>query len=158
MLVIAVVGDKDSGKTTLIERVCRELGKKFRIGVIKHIHHKGASFDVKGTDTWRVKESGAYAVMGLAPDKFFFHVDGSIELKKAIEIMENWGMDLVILEGFRGMISGAYTILVSKKPELPANFLPDAVYMEDFEDTSLNGLKVLRNIDEVKNEILRLIG
>ena len=59
-LVVAVSGVKNSGKTTFLEHLLPILNKKgFKVAVIKHDGHDFEP-DVKGTDTWRLKNAGAY--------------------------------------------------------------------------------------------------
>ena len=57
--IISIVGNSNSGKTTLIEKLIPELKKRgYRVGVIKHAHH-GFNIDKKGKDSWRHKVEGA---------------------------------------------------------------------------------------------------
>jgi len=99
MKIIAVVGTKKTGKTTLITKIIAELVEKgFHVGTIKHIHH---SFDVRGKDTWKHKEAGAQLVVG-AGDETFFMIKDSIELDKLLGMIECLlELDFVILEGFK---------------------------------------------------------
>ena len=57
--VIAVCGQKNSGKTTLIERMIRELSERgLKTAVIKHDGHD-FTCDIPGTDSDRFMEAGA---------------------------------------------------------------------------------------------------
>ena len=157
MLVVAIVGERNSGKTKLIEEICKRMNGK--IGVIKHIHHPGVSFDIEGTDTWRAKMAGAHVVIGLAPDKTLIHMDGNLGLDEAIELMKSLGMELLLLEGFRGMLKKkAFTILTIKSPEELRGERPNAVYFEGFEKDILYGVPVLRSPEEVIQKIASLMG
>ncbi|MEL6196195.1 MAG: molybdopterin-guanine dinucleotide biosynthesis protein MobB, partial [Myxococcota bacterium] len=54
--VYGVVGFKNSGKTTLLERLVGEIvGRGFSVSTLKHAHHV---FDVDrpGKDSWRHRE------------------------------------------------------------------------------------------------------
>ena len=54
MKTIAVIGWKNSGKTTLVSRLVANLRKKkFKVGVVKHAHH---SFDIDhpNTDSYKI--------------------------------------------------------------------------------------------------------
>lgn len=99
MKIIAVVGTKKTGKTTLITKIIPELVERgFHVGTIKHIHN---SFDVRGKDTWKHKEAGARLVVG-AGDETFFMIKDSIELNKLLRMIECLlELDFVILEGFK---------------------------------------------------------
>ena len=57
--VIGVAGFKNSGKTTLVEKLVRALtAKGYRIATVKHAHH---SFDMdhEGRDSFRHRKAGA---------------------------------------------------------------------------------------------------
>lgn len=107
MLIIAIIGKKRSGKITLIEEIIKKLSPKVRIAVIKHIHHKGVEFDVKGTDTWRAKHAGALISIGVAPDALF--LTAKIE-KQDLNLAKNIvktiapQINLILLEGFYNQI------------------------------------------------------
>ncbi|MBW2565556.1 MAG: molybdopterin-guanine dinucleotide biosynthesis protein B [Deltaproteobacteria bacterium] len=54
--IVSIVGKSDAGKTTLLEKLVRELKKRgYRIGTIKHDVH-GFDIDHEGKDSWRHKE------------------------------------------------------------------------------------------------------
>ena len=69
--VIGIAGWKNSGKTTLVTRLVRELARRgFRVATIKHSHHpvRGDAPDTgKDTDTTRHRAAGATAVAILSP-------------------------------------------------------------------------------------------
>lgn len=57
--IIAIIGWKNSGKTTLTERIIAELSvRHYRVASIKHAHH---AFDIDhaGTDSFRHRKAGA---------------------------------------------------------------------------------------------------
>ena len=65
--LLAVVGTKNSGKTTVAECVISGLTKKgFRVGSIKHIHHPDFSMDREGTNTWRHARAGSKVVAAVS--------------------------------------------------------------------------------------------
>ena len=67
---IAFVGRHNSGKTTLVERVIRELTARGRdIGSIKHHHRLGFEFDVPGKDSYRHAQAGAETGVLCSPEK-----------------------------------------------------------------------------------------
>lgn len=59
-LIAAVSGIKNSGKTTFLEKLVKELTERsYRVAVIKHDGHEFQS-DREGTDTYRMQQAGAY--------------------------------------------------------------------------------------------------
>ena len=59
MKVIGIIGWKDTGKTTLIEKLINEFNNRnFSVSTIKHSHHR-ISVDKEGTDTFRHFNAGA---------------------------------------------------------------------------------------------------
>lgn len=67
MLRIHIVGRKNSGKTTLIVDLVRELSAAgLRVGTVKHTHHHH-ELDTPGKDSFRHREAGAAAVGILSP-------------------------------------------------------------------------------------------
>ncbi|MBO3703648.1 MAG: molybdopterin-guanine dinucleotide biosynthesis protein B, partial [Candidatus Accumulibacter sp.] len=60
--VFGVAGWKNSGKTTMTERLVAELsGRGWTIATVKHAHHD-ADVDHEGTDSYRHRRAGAREV------------------------------------------------------------------------------------------------
>ena len=69
MKIIAVLGAKNTGKTTLVTRIVRELVERgFAVGTVKHSHHR---FDMSDRDTGKHKKAGAEIVAGIGEETFF---------------------------------------------------------------------------------------
>jgi len=98
--ILAVSGVKNSGKTTLIEKLIPKLAEKgFRCGVIKHDGHD-FSPDVEGTDTFRHLAAGAEGVgIFSAAKAMLVKVGGGIDENILARHFE--GMDIIFLEGFK---------------------------------------------------------
>ena len=99
MKIVAVVGTKNTGKTTLVTRIVRELFERgFEVGTVKHSHH---GFDMSDRDTGKHKKAGAVVVAGIG-EETFFTLNGGMELENVLSMMnfiEN--LDFVVLEGFK---------------------------------------------------------
>jgi len=68
--VVSVVGRSKCGKTTLLEKLIRELKRRgYRVGTVKHHSHPGFEVDQPGKDTWRHAQAGSDHVVIAAPDK-----------------------------------------------------------------------------------------
>jgi molybdopterin-guanine dinucleotide biosynthesis protein B len=101
--MVAVIGRKHSGKTTLTVRLSAELrGRGHRVMTIKHGSHT-FNIDPATTDTYRhFHEGGAERVAMAAPDRFALVARWDAELA-AEEIAERYmaDADIVICEGFK---------------------------------------------------------
>jgi len=68
--VVSIVGRSKSGKTTLLEKLIRELKRRnYRVATVKHHYHPGFEIDRPGKDTWRHAQAGSDHVVIAAPDK-----------------------------------------------------------------------------------------
>ena len=77
--IIAVCGVKNSGKTTLLVKLVKNLTERgVKTAVIKHDGHD-FSCDVEGTDSYRMKESGAYGTAVFSEQRIFIHKSGTGE-------------------------------------------------------------------------------
>ncbi|HDM92112.1 MAG TPA: molybdopterin-guanine dinucleotide biosynthesis protein B [Candidatus Korarchaeota archaeon] len=103
-LIVAVVGRKSSGKTTLIEELTKRLiDRGLRVAAIKHTCELEVKFDFPGTDTWRMRQSGASAVMLVSPSCQALIAEGSLDLDSAVDLLVRAvsDVDVVLVEGFK---------------------------------------------------------
>jgi molybdopterin-guanine dinucleotide biosynthesis protein B len=101
--MVAVIGKKHSGKTTLTVRLCAELHRRgHRVMTIKHGSHT-FNIDPATTDTYRhYHEGNAERVAMAAPDKFALIVRWSSELgPEEIAARHMSDADVVVCEGFK---------------------------------------------------------
>ena len=100
--IVAIVGLKNSGKTTLISNIIKVLSTKgYKIGVLKHDVH---SFDIDhpNTDTYKIRKAGAYEIAISNKEMFAYIKSLSYELKVSKIAMEYFkDIDLLILEGYK---------------------------------------------------------
>jgi molybdopterin-guanine dinucleotide biosynthesis adapter protein len=101
--ILSVVGRSNSGKTTLLEKLIRELtGRGRRVGTVKHHYHGPVTVDVPGKDSWRHRQAGACAVALLSPDTMFVVRNAGEGLSlEALTHLDLRGVDLVLTEGFK---------------------------------------------------------
>ena len=99
-VIFCVSGIKNSGKTTLIEKLTAEFSEEsYSVAVIKHDGHNYEG-DHAGTDTDRYTKSGAVYSSILSSEKFSVHAVGRYDENKLIETVKN-DADIIILEGFK---------------------------------------------------------
>ena len=99
--IISIVGRSRVGKTTLIEKLIRELGSRgYQVATIKHAQE--ATFDAPGKDSWRHIEAGSAAVALSTPDRLVLIKPHSKE-PTIDEISHFFGeeYDLILTEGFK---------------------------------------------------------
>ena len=62
--VIAVIGNKKSGKTTTIEKMIQELTKRgYKVAAIKHVSEPNFTIDTSEKDTWKFAQAGAKTII-----------------------------------------------------------------------------------------------
>lgn len=98
--IVAVCGTKNSGKTTLLVRLVKELTKRgIKTAVIKHDGHD-FSCDIPGTDSYRFQEAGAYATAVYSRYRMFIHKLCEPEPEELIRQLPE--ADIIFIEGMKG--------------------------------------------------------
>ena len=120
MKVIAVIGYKKSGKTTFICRIIQNLKGK-RIFTFKHINEPEFEIDRKGTDTWKMFNSGAKLVVASSLSKLAIiaRMNNTVNPLQMIRFLENImeRPDIVLIEGFHrkiGKDKKVYKIILAR--------------------------------------------
>ena len=98
--VVAVCGVKNSGKTTLIEKMLGVLSERgIQTAVIKHDGHD-FSCDVPGTDSYRFTNAGAYGAAVYSDHRIFVHKMGTQDREQQLIAMFPEA-ELILLEGMK---------------------------------------------------------
>lgn len=132
--LLAVSGVKNSGKTTLITRLIPYLTKHgYRVAVIKHDGHDFET-DVKGTDSFRHKEAGAYATAVFSNNRF--QVVKEQKNTRDEELIACFPeADIILLEGFKNSDYRKIEVIRSAVSQVPV-CRPETVlaYVTDWTD------------------------
>ena len=101
--LIGITGKKNSGKTTVVEGLVRELtGRGLKVCTIKHHYHDTLDIDIKGTDSYRHYEAGAAGVIIASTDKtgYFERVEGDNGALESLIGKFPADTSLVLMEGY----------------------------------------------------------
>lgn len=99
-ITVSVCGVKNSGKTTLLTGLVKELaGRGKKTAVIKHDGHD-FSCDIPGTDSYQLKEAGAYGTAVFSDSRIFIHKTGTKgRLEGLIRMFPE--ADVILIEGMK---------------------------------------------------------
>lgn len=101
--VFGIVGWKNSGKTTLTEKLVSTLtGRGYRVSTIKHAHH-AFDIDKQGTDSFRHRAAGASEVAIVSTDRWalMHELRGEDEPTLDDILARLSPCDIVLVEGYK---------------------------------------------------------
>lgn len=101
--LMGLIGWKNAGKTTLMERLVRELTDRgFRISTVKHAHHD-ADIDQPGRDTYRHRQAGAAEVAFVTGRRWAIMHEAARDDEPTLkDVLARLGpADLILIEGFK---------------------------------------------------------
>jgi molybdopterin-guanine dinucleotide biosynthesis protein B len=114
--VLQIVGYKNSGKTTLICQLIKQLSEKgLRVGTIKHDSHE-LRLDAQGTDTWKHSEAGAHTVAITSKKKTAIFKQQATPLSYLLTAMPE--PDFILVEGFKHE-HYPKILMIKKEDDLP---------------------------------------
>ncbi|MFZ7125508.1 MAG: molybdopterin-guanine dinucleotide biosynthesis protein B [Desulfobacterales bacterium] len=118
--VVSIVSKKNSGKTTLLEKLIPELKRRgYRVGTIKHDTH-GFDIDHEGKDTYRHKQAGAETVVISSPWKISVIKDVTEEVSVDDIVEQHFqDMDIVLTEGYKRARKPQIEVFRSKEHREP---------------------------------------
>ena len=97
--VFAFAAYSGTGKTTVIEKIVRELkAKGLRLAVIKHDGHR-FEIDHEGKDSWRFAHAGADITMISSVEKTAYIEQRELSLQQLIDMVHD--VDLILVEGYK---------------------------------------------------------
>lgn len=101
--IIGITGWKNSGKTTLTEKLVAELVRRgYRIATVKHAHHE-FDIDHEGRDSFRHRKAGASEVAIVSSRRWaiIHELEGQSEPPLHEVLARLSPCDLVIIEGYK---------------------------------------------------------
>ncbi len=140
--LIAVVGGKHSGKTTVIENLITELKHRgFRVGAVKEMV-KIPTLDTPAKETDRYKTAGAEIIVAVPRDETVVFIKKQLSLKEILPYLER--LDFVILEGFENE-QGLLKIIAAKTSAEAKTYM-------DAQVIALSGLLMESEVEKKKAE------
>ena len=100
--IVSIVGKSKSGKTTVIEKLVRELkSRSYRVATIKHTP-QGMTFDEPDKDSWRHIQAGSEATAITSPGKVVLikPVAQDLTLDEIAHLLGE-DYDIILAEGFK---------------------------------------------------------
>ncbi len=96
--IVAVVGGKHSGKTTVIQNLIRQLiSRGYIVGTVKEMV-RIPTLDTPATETARYTQAGAKIVVAVPRDETVIFFKKRLRISEILPFLQN--LDFVILEGF----------------------------------------------------------
>lgn len=163
MKVYGIVGWKNSGKTTLVERLVIEITSRgFSVSTVKHAHH---TFDVdhEGKDSFRHRSAGAKEVLLASRNRWalMHEVRNDAEPPLSDFLEKLAPVDLVLIEGYKrddhakveahraetkqGLLAGEDKTITA----VASNYVVDGLSVPQFD---------LDNVGGIASYILREVG
>jgi len=168
MQVFGVVGWKNNGKTTLVERLISQLTLMgYKVSSVKHAHHN-VDIDEPGRDSYRHRAAGATETL-LATEKRWalmheYREQQVPELAQLLDLFEP--CDLVIVEGYKGAEHPKLEVVrnINERGFL-ADIMPNIVAVATDKDDLATGLSKLglpqldiNNIQQVAEFVIQHTG
>ncbi len=146
-LAIAFTGPSNSGKTTIIEKISKQLIKDHKVAIIKNDPKDKAVFDVEGKDSDKFSKTGAETVV-VSPTRTTYFSKQSRDLRQIIDMLGEF--EFLLVEGlktlplpriaiFRNEIDESYishsdAIAIDKSVDIDLYEIPNHIDILDLND------------------------
>ena len=102
MKIYGVIGWKNSGKTSLMERLVAEItARGHSVSTVKHVHHD-VDLDIPGKDTYRHRQAGARETILASAHRFALMVEHRGPEPDLQTVLARLApVDLVLVEGYK---------------------------------------------------------
>jgi molybdopterin-guanine dinucleotide biosynthesis protein B len=111
VLIVAAIGKSGTGKTVTLEYLIKQFSdENYKVGAIKHIHHKDFTIDTKGKNTWRYAQAGAKVIVAMAPNEIAIIKKTTQETDNIEQIIktlkeEKEDIDIIFVEGYHDLMA-----------------------------------------------------
>ncbi|MDQ1326392.1 MAG: molybdopterin-guanine dinucleotide biosynthesis adapter protein [Campylobacterota bacterium] len=147
-VAVAFTGPSNSGKTTLIEKIAKELIKKHKVAIIKNDPKDKAQFDIEGKDSYIFSQTGAEVIV-TSPTRTTYFSQKEKNLNDIVHLIKDF--DILLVEGlktlplpriaiFRNKIDESYfdcseAIAIDDSIDLGCYTIPSSIDILDLNDT-----------------------
>ena len=163
MQVFGVVGWKNNGKTTLVERLISQLTTMgYKVSSVKHAHHN-VDIDEPGRDSYRHRAAGAIETLVATDQRWALMHELRGDPEPSLEQLSSLfsPCDIVIVEGYKGSPHPKLEVVRNlNKRGFLAHQMPNIVAMAtDKDDLDIELPKLdINNIEQVANFVLLHTG
>jgi len=95
---VAFTGPSNSGKTTLVEKIAKELIKNYKVAIIKNDPKDKAHFDIEGKDSYKFSQTGAEVVV-TSPTRTTYFSQREKTLDEIVAMIDDF--DYLLVEGLK---------------------------------------------------------
>ena len=99
-VAVAFTGPSNSGKTTLVEKIAKNLIVKSRVAIIKNDPKDKAQFDVEGKDSYKFSQTGAEVVI-TSPTRTTYFSQREKTLDEIVSMLSDF--DILLVEGLKSL-------------------------------------------------------
>lgn len=157
MKVFSVIGESDSGKTTLISKIIKHLSNEnLEIGTIKDIQCENFTIDTKGKDTFVHQQSGSILTTAYSNDETALIYKNRMDFKKLITFYD---YDWTIIEGLKNqpvpsvlicknavdiepmLNDRVFAVVLREKPDFKEYYGRKVFHSEDYIEELMNYIK-----------------
>jgi molybdopterin-guanine dinucleotide biosynthesis protein B len=162
MNIYGIIGWKNAGKTSLMERLVAEITQRgFSVSTVKHMHHD-VDLDQPGKDSFRHRAAGATEVVLASAQRFaLMHEHRGPEPDLAEILTRLAPVDLVLVEGYKRHAHPKIEVFRHEAGH-PLIQPSDALVRAVASDADLGALPVpvldLNNTTEIADFILQEVG
>ena len=131
-VAVAFTGPSNSGKTTLIEKIAKELIKNYKVAIIKNDPKDKARFDIEGKDSYIFSKTGAEVVV-TSPTRTTYFSQKEKNLDDIVHMIKDF--DILLVEGLKTLPLPRIAIFRNKIDESYFD-CSEAIAIDDSIDTS----------------------
>jgi len=157
MKVFAIVGITDSGKTSTLVNIIKELVTRgYEVNSVKSVHIDNFSVDKKGKDSWRHKEAGSKVTALRSKNETAIIFQEGLDVK---ELLAFFNCDYLALEGFNEAVN-VPKIVCAKNTEGINDKFNDSIFAISGKISSelkeYKGIKVINGLTDI-TELVDLV-